>query len=113
MNLKGRIGGDAELSVRGVQFAKALSKYIINQNIPGLRVWTSWLKRTIQTVEDISAPQERWKALNEIDAVRVTYGIYSFCLGCSKSQLTLFRMYTDGFLNNSHIEVFLADWEFF
>jgi broad specificity phosphatase PhoE len=26
------------------------------------------LKRTIQTAEGIKAPQERWKALNEIDA---------------------------------------------
>ena len=32
------------------------------------RVWTSQLKRTIQTAEGIKAPQERWKALNEIDA---------------------------------------------
>lgn len=70
MNLKGRMGGDSELSLRGVQFAKALSNYITSQNIPSLRVWTSWLKRTIQTVADIPAPQERWKALNEIDAVR-------------------------------------------
>lgn len=34
----------------------------------GLRVWTSRLKRAIQTVADVPAPQERWKALNEIDA---------------------------------------------
>ena len=26
------------------------------------------MKRTIQTAEGIKAPQERWKALNEIDA---------------------------------------------
>ena len=31
-------------------------------------MWTSQLKRTIQTAEGIKAPQERWKALNEIDA---------------------------------------------
>ena len=36
--------------------------------ILGMRVWTSWLKRTIQTAAGIEAPQERWKALNEIDA---------------------------------------------
>ena len=68
----------------------------LNQTIPGLRVWTSWLKRTIQTSAHINAPQvqissqkitykihlvpwkwlesnagwfqERWRALNEIDA---------------------------------------------
>jgi 6-phosphofructo-2-kinase/fructose-2,6-biphosphatase 2 len=37
--------------------------------LQGLRVWTSWLKRTIQSAADVKAPQERWKALNEIDAV--------------------------------------------
>lgn len=67
-NLDGRIGGDSNLSSRGHQYAAALSQYIREQNIEGLRVWTSWLKRTIQTVSDVPAPQERWKALNEIDA---------------------------------------------
>ncbi|XP_034241856.1 6-phosphofructo-2-kinase/fructose-2,6-bisphosphatase isoform X3 [Thrips palmi] len=67
-NLRGRIGGDSDLSSRGQQYAEALSRFIQQQNIPNLRVWTSWLKRTIQTVATIPAPQERWKALNEIDA---------------------------------------------
>lgn len=70
-NLVGRIGGDSDLSARGRQYGNALSQFIISQNIPHLRVWTSWLKRTIQTVAGIPAPQERWKALNEIDAVRI------------------------------------------
>ncbi|CAG0922342.1 unnamed protein product, partial [Notodromas monacha] len=68
LNLKGRIGGDGDLSPRGQHYAQALSDYIKSQNIPNLRVWTSWLKRTIQTASTIDAPQERWKALNEIDA---------------------------------------------
>jgi 6-phosphofructo-2-kinase / fructose-2,6-biphosphatase 2 len=68
-NLSGLIGGDSELSSRGHQYACALSDYIQQQKMGGLRVWTSWLKRTIQTVQQITAPQERWKALNEIDAV--------------------------------------------
>ncbi|XP_026279328.1 6-phosphofructo-2-kinase/fructose-2,6-bisphosphatase isoform X3 [Frankliniella occidentalis] len=67
-NLKGRIGGDSDLSFRGQQYAESLSRFIQQQNIPNLRVWTSWLKRTIQTVANVPAPQERWKALNEIDA---------------------------------------------
>jgi len=67
-NISGRIGGDAELSVRGRQYSKELAKYISEQKIPKLRVWTSWMKRTIQTARDIDAPQERWRALNEIDA---------------------------------------------
>ncbi|ODN02887.1 6-phosphofructo-2-kinase/fructose-2,6-bisphosphatase [Orchesella cincta] len=67
-NISGRIGGDSDLSGRGRHYAKALAHYIKEQDIPNLRVWTSWLKRTIQTASGIDAPQERWKALNEIDA---------------------------------------------
>ncbi|KAL0268490.1 UNVERIFIED_CONTAM: hypothetical protein PYX00_010415 [Menopon gallinae] len=67
-NLEGRIGGDSDLSPRGRQYAKALANFIDQQEISGLRVWTSWLRRTIQTAADVIAPQERWKALNEIDA---------------------------------------------
>lgn len=68
-NIGGRIGGDSALSARGRTYAEALSGYIEQQRIPGLRVWTSWMRRAIQTVKDVKAPQERWKALNEIDAV--------------------------------------------
>ncbi|XP_002039413.2 6-phosphofructo-2-kinase/fructose-2,6-bisphosphatase 1 isoform X1 [Drosophila sechellia] len=67
-NLSGLIGGDSNLSARGHQYANALSAFIAQQQIDGLRVWTSWMKRAIQTVADVKAPQERWKALNEIDA---------------------------------------------
>ncbi|XP_017089111.2 6-phosphofructo-2-kinase/fructose-2,6-bisphosphatase 1 isoform X1 [Drosophila bipectinata] len=67
-NLSGLIGGDSNLSARGHQYARALSTFISQQHIDGLRVWTSWMKRAIQTVADVKAPQERWKALNEIDA---------------------------------------------
>ncbi|XP_055947240.1 6-phosphofructo-2-kinase/fructose-2,6-bisphosphatase-like [Argiope bruennichi] len=67
-NALGKVGGDSELSERGWEYAKMLSKYIKEQKIPRLRVWTSLLIRTIQTASEIKAPQERWKALNEIDA---------------------------------------------
>ncbi|CAG9761166.1 unnamed protein product [Ceutorhynchus assimilis] len=67
-NLLGRIGGDSNLSQRGRQYGNALASYIHEQKIEGLRIWTSWLKRTIQTVSGLDVPQERWKALNEIDA---------------------------------------------
>lgn len=68
-NLDGRIGGDSSLSLRGREYANSLASYIQEQKIDGLRIWTSWLKRTIQTVSGLLVPQERWKALNEIDAV--------------------------------------------
>lgn len=32
-------------------------------------MWTSQMKRTIQTAEGLSVPYEQWKVLNEIDAV--------------------------------------------
>lgn len=67
-NLKGLIGGDSNLSERGRLYGNALASYIEQQNIKDLRVWTSWMKRAIQTVANVKAPQERWKALNEIDA---------------------------------------------
>lgn len=67
-NLKGLIGGDSNLSERGRLYGCALASFIEQQQIEGLRVWTSWMKRAIQTVADVHAPQERWKALNEIDA---------------------------------------------
>lgn len=67
-NVSGRIGGDSNISERGQQYSMALSYFFNHQTIPGLRVWTSWLKRTIQTSANINAPQERWRALNEIDA---------------------------------------------
>ena len=57
------------MSIRGRQYSNALAKFIHEQNIPNLRVWTSCMKRTIQTAAGINAVQERWKALNEIDAV--------------------------------------------
>lgn len=51
------------------QFAKHLAQFISDQNIKDLKVWTSQMKRTIQTAEALSVPYEQWKVLNEIDAV--------------------------------------------
>ncbi|XP_035244009.1 6-phosphofructo-2-kinase/fructose-2,6-bisphosphatase 4a isoform X2 [Anguilla anguilla] len=68
LNVRGRIGGDSGLSMHGREFAKCLGKFIQDQNIPELKVWTSQMKRTIQTAEALGVPYEQWKALNEIDA---------------------------------------------
>ncbi|XP_071306491.1 6-phosphofructo-2-kinase/fructose-2,6-bisphosphatase 2 isoform X7 [Agelaius tricolor] len=67
-NLLGRIGGDSGLSPRGKQFSQALKKFIEEQEIVDLKVWTSQLKRTIQTAECLGVLYEQWKILNEIDA---------------------------------------------
>uniref|UniRef100_UPI003AAB0B73 6-phosphofructo-2-kinase/fructose-2, 6-bisphosphatase 4a isoform X4 n=1 Tax=Centroberyx gerrardi TaxID=166262 RepID=UPI003AAB0B73 len=68
LNIKGRIGGDSGLSLRGKEFAKFLSQFIQAQGISDLKVWTSQMKRTIQTAEALNVPYEQWKVLNEIDA---------------------------------------------
>uniref|UniRef100_A0A3B3CW21 6-phosphofructo-2-kinase/fructose-2,6-biphosphatase 4a n=1 Tax=Oryzias melastigma TaxID=30732 RepID=A0A3B3CW21_ORYME len=68
LNVKGRIGGDSGLTARGKQFAKKLGQFIQTQSIVDLKVWTSQMKRTIQTAEALGVPYEQWKALNEIDA---------------------------------------------
>ncbi|XP_028264995.1 6-phosphofructo-2-kinase/fructose-2,6-bisphosphatase isoform X1 [Parambassis ranga] len=68
LNLLGRIGGDSGLSARGAQFASALGAYMREQSIRDLKVWTSHMKRTIQTAEALGVQYEQWKALNEIDA---------------------------------------------
>lgn len=56
------------------QFSTALAKFVKEQKLTNLKVWTSQLRRSIQTAEALSVPYEQWKALNEIDAVR-----FNFC----------------------------------
>uniref|UniRef100_A0A8D3DMC9 6-phosphofructo-2-kinase domain-containing protein n=1 Tax=Scophthalmus maximus TaxID=52904 RepID=A0A8D3DMC9_SCOMX len=68
LNLVGRIGGDSGLSTGGAKFASALGAYLRGQCISDLKVWTSHMKRTIQTAEALGVQYEQWKALNEIDA---------------------------------------------
>lgn len=51
------------------QYGECLGKFIQDQNIKDLKVWTSQMKRAIQTAEALGVPYEQWKALNEIDAV--------------------------------------------
>ncbi|KAM6289263.1 6-phosphofructo-2-kinase/fructose-2,6-bisphosphatase-like [Aegotheles albertisi] len=68
LNLRGRIGGDAGLAPRGRQYAQALAEFIRGQRLRELKVWTSHMRRTIETAEALGVPYEQWKALNEIDA---------------------------------------------
>ncbi|OTA54951.1 6-phosphofructo-2-kinase [Hypoxylon sp. EC38] len=71
-NLYGRIGGDADLSPRGHLYAKKLPE-LVRQSVGDdrpLTVWTSTLKRTIQTARFLpeNYNQLQWKALDELDA---------------------------------------------
>jgi len=69
--LLGNCASGINLSFYVPQFALALNKFVEEQNLKDLKVWTSQLKRTIQTAEALQLPYEQWKALNEIDAVSI------------------------------------------
>uniref|UniRef100_A0A3B3ZL32 6-phosphofructo-2-kinase/fructose-2,6-bisphosphatase 2 n=1 Tax=Periophthalmus magnuspinnatus TaxID=409849 RepID=A0A3B3ZL32_9GOBI len=67
-NTEGRIGGDSELTDNGKQFSAELKAFVEEHHLSDLKVWTSQLRRTIQTAEELGVPYEQWKILNEIDA---------------------------------------------
>jgi len=67
-NNQTRLGGDSELTECGQEYSEKLGSYMNNLAMENLVVWTSWLKRTVQTAQHINGHQERWKTLNEIDA---------------------------------------------
>lgn len=69
-NEKGLIGGDSELSPRGEEYAKSLAEFM-RMELPWsspLAVWTSTLRRTIQTALPLTKNPRTWRALDEIDA---------------------------------------------
>jgi broad specificity phosphatase PhoE len=67
-NVEGRIGGDADLSERGRQYADRLANYVWER--PELRsnltVWTSTLQRARQTAAPLGVESKAWRALDEI-----------------------------------------------
>lgn len=73
------------------QYANALAAFIKGQNIRDLKVWTSHMKRTIQTAEALGVQYEQWKALNEIDAVSVLSNDTikgTSCMNCTSKKST-------------------------
>ena len=59
-NIECRLGGDADLTPRGTEFAKKLGEFVNGlSEKSNLKVWTSWLKRAIDTAQYIDAVQER------------------------------------------------------
>jgi 6-phosphofructo-2-kinase/fructose-2,6-biphosphatase 2 len=74
-NLDGKIGGDADLSDRGEQYARLLPELVKQSGLPKdapLTIWTSTLKRTSQTArylqEELGWEKLQWKALDELDS---------------------------------------------
>jgi broad specificity phosphatase PhoE/predicted kinase len=73
-NVDGRIGGDSGLSGRGRLYAERLAG-LVRAELEGLGrrdlvLWTSTLRRTIETSLPLGRPPAMWKALDEIDAGR-------------------------------------------
>lgn len=89
-NVLGKIGGDSYLSPRGEQYASALPQ-LLKDNIGDapLTVWTSTLKRTIQTGQQLPYPKLTWKSLDELDA--------GVCDGMTYEDIE--REYPDDFAN--------------
>jgi broad specificity phosphatase PhoE/predicted kinase len=68
-NVESRIGGDSLLSPRGEAFAARLSGFISKEiGERELSVYTSTLRRTIETARPLVRPTVEWRALDEIDA---------------------------------------------
>jgi broad specificity phosphatase PhoE len=68
-NVLGRLGGDPPLSARGLQYAWALSRSMLERSAGApFGVWTSTLMRTTQTAEPLARVPRTWRALDEIDS---------------------------------------------
>jgi broad specificity phosphatase PhoE/predicted kinase len=67
-NVLGRIGGDAPLSEAGRAYAAQLAAIVRDRVGHDVVVWTSTLRRTIETAEILGLPFRAWRALDEIDA---------------------------------------------
>jgi broad specificity phosphatase PhoE/predicted kinase len=67
-NVLGRIGGDAPLSDAGRAYARTLAGVVRERIGTDLVVWTSTLRRTLETAEVLGLPYRAWRALDEIDA---------------------------------------------
>ncbi len=66
----GLLGGDPELSPKGLAFAKRLSRFvkIQGETMRDAVVWTSTLKRTVQTVNELGVEVVTFRELDEINA---------------------------------------------
>ncbi len=68
-NVEDRIGGDSDLSARGHDFARALAGFMqTRRDIDPITVWTSRLRRTIQTASYLPERTRAFRSLDEIDA---------------------------------------------
>lgn len=69
-NVVDRIGGDSDLSPDGQRYARALAG-LIDERFPdpsNLAIWTSSLRRALQTASILGRRSMPWRALDEINA---------------------------------------------
>jgi broad specificity phosphatase PhoE/predicted kinase len=69
-NLKGLIGGDADLSPHGQRYSHALANFLDNSfaDRDAITIWTSSMQRAMQTAQPLERRFSSWRALDEIDA---------------------------------------------
>jgi len=69
-NVDGILGGDPRLSDRGRQYGIQLGDLVRKHTpeLPGLQVWTSSLRRTIETALYLERDTRKWNELDEINA---------------------------------------------
>ncbi len=68
-NVEDRIGGDSDLSPRGHSFARSLAAFMqTRRNAEPVTVWTSRLRRTLETASYLPDRSIPFRALDEIDA---------------------------------------------
>lgn len=71
-NVRELLGGDSSISSLGEKYAKLLPAALLSRlpkdECVSLSVWTSTLRRTIQTASALPFPKLQWKALDELDA---------------------------------------------
>lgn len=69
-NVEKRIGGDAPLTDRGVEYARSLAGFMRERGslAQGVVVWTSTLKRTVAMGEHMGVRAVAWRALDELDS---------------------------------------------
>jgi broad specificity phosphatase PhoE/predicted kinase len=69
-NVKGRIGGDADLSPSGQRYAHVLADFLDTRfrDPDSIVIWTSSLRRAVQTANPLGRRSLPWRALDEINA---------------------------------------------
>ncbi len=68
-NVEGRIGGDSSLTDQGVEYARSLRRFVAaERGNARVSVWTSTLKRTLETAAVLDERAVPWRSLDELYA---------------------------------------------